>query len=130
MFKRVIFTVLAVLSLLAPVAMTATGSAAFDPLKGTCSAGGGVTNSDACGASKKDPISGPNGILMKASLVLATIGGVAAVIIIIVAGFSYVSSNGDPSKAANARSAIIGAVIGLVVIAAAESIVIFFVRHL
>lgn len=42
--------------------------------------------------------------------------GVAAVIVIIVAGFFFVSSHGDPALVTRAKSAITGAVIGLVVI--------------
>jgi Ni,Fe-hydrogenase I cytochrome b subunit len=42
--------------------------------------------------------------------------GAIAVIIIIVAGFFFVTSHGDPSLVTRAKNAIIGAVIGLVVI--------------
>lgn len=42
--------------------------------------------------------------------------GVAAVIVIIVAGFFFVTSHGDPNLVTRAKNAIIGAVIGLVVI--------------
>lgn len=42
--------------------------------------------------------------------------GVAAVIVIIVAGFFFVSSHGDPALVTRAKSAIMGAVIGLAVI--------------
>lgn len=42
--------------------------------------------------------------------------GVSAVIVIIVAGFFFVTSHGDPSLVTRAKNAIVGAVIGLVVI--------------
>lgn len=42
--------------------------------------------------------------------------GVAAVIVIIVAGFFFVTSHGDPNLVSRAKQAIMGAVIGLVVI--------------
>lgn len=42
--------------------------------------------------------------------------GVAAVIVIIVAGFFFTTSHGDPSLVTRAKSAITGAVIGLVVV--------------
>jgi len=48
--------------------------------------------------------------------------GVAAVIVIVVAGFFFVSSHGDPALVTRAKSAIMGAVIGLAVIFLAFSI--------
>lgn len=48
--------------------------------------------------------------------------GVAAVIVIIVAGFFFVTSHGDPNLVSRAKQAIIGAVIGLVVILLAFAI--------
>jgi Ni,Fe-hydrogenase I cytochrome b subunit len=40
--------------------------------------------------------------------------GVVAVIVIVVAGFMYTTSGGDPSKLTRAKNAILGAVIGLI----------------
>ena len=57
------------------------------------------------------------------------VGGIA-VLIIVIAGFQYITSSGDPQKAANARSAIIYALIGLSVAASAEAIVVFIVGKL
>lgn len=48
--------------------------------------------------------------------------GVCAVIVIIVAGFFYVTSHGDPSLISRAKQAITGAIIGLVVILLAFTI--------
>jgi len=42
--------------------------------------------------------------------------GVIAVIVIIIAGFFFVSSHGDPALVTRAKSAIMGSVIGLAVI--------------
>ena len=47
---------------------------------------------------------------------------VIAVIVIVVAGFMYTTSGGDPSKVTRAKNAILGAVIGLVVVLCAFSI--------
>lgn len=48
--------------------------------------------------------------------------GTVAVIIIVVAGFMYTTSGGDPAKLTRAKNAILGAVIGLVVILSAFGI--------
>jgi len=44
------------------------------------------------------------------------VAGVIAVIVIIVAGFMYVTSGGDAAKVVKAKNAILYAVIGLVII--------------
>lgn len=51
--------------------------------------------------------------------------GAVAVLMIVIAGLKYVTSAGNPQSAGKARSTILYALIGLVVIAAAEAIVSF-----
>lgn len=101
-----------------------------NPLSCACGAGGGVANTSTCKADTSDPITGSHGVIKKVSLVIAFIAGIVAVIIIIIAGFMYVTGGGDPQKVSSARSAIIGAVVGLIIVAASESIVIFVINKL
>lgn len=54
--------------------------------------------------------------------------GAIAVVVLLLASLKYVISRGDPSEVAKAKNAIIYAVIGLVVIAFAFSIVSFVVE--
>jgi hypothetical protein len=56
---------------------------------------------------------------------MALSGGVVAVFYVILGGFYYVTSSGDAQKAANARNTILYALIGLVIIIFAESIILF-----
>ncbi|HSX08472.1 MAG TPA: hypothetical protein VLG11_06300 [Candidatus Saccharimonadales bacterium] len=56
---------------------------------------------------------------------LSIIVGLLAVIMLIYGGLKYITSGGDSSKAASARSAIVYAVIGLVIVALAQVIVQF-----
>lgn len=58
--------------------------------------------------------------------VIFQIAGVVAVIVIVVAGISYIVSAGDPQKTAKAKDAILYACIGLVV-AILANIIVFFV---
>lgn len=51
--------------------------------------------------------------------------GIAAVIMLIVGGFKYITSAGDSGKASSAKNTIIYAVVGLVVVALAQFIVKF-----
>ncbi len=65
------------------------------------------------------------------STVLKIVFGVAgsvALLMIVISGFRYVVAAGDPAKMAQAKQAILYAVIGLVVALAAFSIVTFVVR--
>ncbi len=56
------------------------------------------------------------------------ISGAIAVLIIVLAGFRYIISQGNPSEVATARNAILYALIGLVVIICAFAIVNFVVK--
>lgn len=56
-----------------------------------------------------------------------TWAGIVCVIVIIVAGFYYVTSNGNAQTIAKAKNAIMGAVIGLVVIILAFAITNFVI---
>jgi hypothetical protein len=73
--------------------------------------------------SPTNPLIGPNGLLLKVSAIIALIAGAAAIIVILISGLSFITSGGDPAKAQKARGALIGAIVGLVVIVLAESII-------
>ena len=124
--RRLLATVAALLCLIAPAS-----AAAYNPLHDACS-NTQASDATACnvGNGSKDPIGGPNGALKRVSLVIAVVAGIAAVIIIVIGGLEYVMSGGDAQKTASARSAIIGAAVGLVIIVAAESILLFVVSKL
>lgn len=49
-------------------------------------------------------------------------GGVIAIIVILVAGYLFVTSNGNPQQVTRARNAVIGAAVGLIVILSAFTI--------
>ena len=55
--------------------------------------------------------------------VLSLAVGIVAVIMIIVAGFKYITSGGDTSKVTSAKNALIYAIIGLIIVALAQFIV-------
>jgi hypothetical protein len=79
----------------------------------------GKTNSD------ENPLTGPNGTIRRVTGLLARIAGVAAVIVIMVGGFMYITANGESNKISEAKNVIIYAVVGLVVIVLAQYIIIF-----
>lgn len=61
--------------------------------------------------------------------ILSIVVGVAAVIMIIIGGFKYVTSGGDSNNVSSAKSTIMYAVIGLVIVAMAQFIVRYVVNE-
>jgi hypothetical protein len=71
------------------------------------------------------PSGSVNGTIKAVINVLSVITGAAAVIMIIIGGFRYVTSGGNPETTKGARNTIIYAVIGIVVVAVSQLIVHF-----
>jgi hypothetical protein len=88
---------------------------------------GGAGSSAVCTASGGNNLSGPNGIIIKVSNIFAFIGGVAAVIVIMVGGFVYITSAGDAGKASGGKNAVVYATVGLVVIVLGRAIIGFVI---
>ena len=109
--------------------------AAFDPFGGN---GGACTQTNAEGNKSpvcatdgtNNPITGPDGVINKIANIFALVTGVAAVILIILGGFEYVRSGGDSSKISKAKNIILFAIIGLVIVVLARSIVALMINKL
>lgn len=56
--------------------------------------------------------------------------GAIALLIIVVSGFRYITSAGDPQKAGTARSGIIYALVGLVIAISAQAIMAFVIARI
>ncbi len=56
---------------------------------------------------------------------ITLIAGVIIVIMIIYAGYSYIVSDGDPAKVKAAKSTLVNAIIGLVIVILARTIIYF-----
>lgn len=82
---------------------------------------------DGSGSSADDRVSG---ITEKVINVFSFIVGVAAVIMIMIGGFRYVTSNGDSGSITAAKNTILYAVIGLVIVAMAQLIVRFVIGRI
>lgn len=83
----------------------------------------GASGSSICHANGSNNLSGPNGIIIKVANIFAFVGGVAAVIVIMIGGFMYVTASGDAGKANSGRNAVVYAAIGLVVIVLGRAII-------
>ncbi|KKW02981.1 MAG: hypothetical protein UY35_C0009G0024 [Candidatus Saccharibacteria bacterium GW2011_GWC2_48_9] len=84
-------------------------------------------SSSAFCASKKDSVSGTNGFAKIVTNILLFLVGTAAVIMIILGGIKYTTSNGDPSQIKSAKDTILYSVVGLIVAIMAWGIVTFVI---
>lgn len=85
---------------------------------------------DRVGSADPSPLTGTNGVLYRASQIVAAVAGIVAVIMLIIAGFRYINSAGDAQKAGEAKKTIIGAIVGLIIIIAAQSIITLVVKEI
>ena len=69
-----------------------------------------------------------NSIITNVVNIMSMIVGILAVIMIIYAGFRYVSSGGDSSGISGAKNTLIYAIVGLIVVAMAQFIVQFVLK--
>lgn len=120
-------TMAVTLGLLAPGALVAApvAYAIGDESRNAACEGIGLTGADCDGGGADKSL---NGLFSTIVNILSVVVGVAAVIMIIVGGFKYVTSGGDANKATSARNTIIYAIIGLIIVALARIIINFVVK--
>lgn len=85
----------------------------------------GINLDQGTNACTTDVTSGLNGLVATIVNILSIIVGVAAVIMIIVGGFRYVTSGGDSNNTSGAKNTIIYALVGLVIAILAQVLVQF-----
>jgi hypothetical protein len=89
----------------------------------------GTGASEACTTDDTNNISGSDGIVLRAANLIAILGGIAAVIMIILGGFNMITGGGDSSKVGTAKKTIVYAVVGIIVISLSRLIVGFIVTR-
>jgi cytochrome bd-type quinol oxidase subunit 2 len=111
------------------VILPAKSSLAFNLFGGTCNGssvqGGTNDKSAVCTDSTKNPDAKDNvavNTIRTAANIIASITGVAAVIMVIVGGFTYVTAGGNTEQTATARRRITSALIGAAIVALAWTI--------
>lgn len=103
---------------------------AADVLNGIHCTGAAASSAVCEGKTRTDPVSGKNGLLLKVVRIIGMAAGVAAVIMIIIAGMQYLLSDGDATKATNARNTLLYAVVGLMVVVLAAGILSFVINKI
>lgn len=121
------FTVVALL--LVVVAVPAEAFAVYSPL-GNVDCSGRAADSAICEQTAGDPLTGPEGIILKIARIVAIIAGLAAIIFIVLAGIRYITSAGEPAEVTKAKKTIIFALAGLVVIFLAQAIISFVIGRI
>lgn len=127
--KKLLITLAIALGLLAPVAvavptMAATGDASqTSAQEEACKGIGGTYSNNTCtvGNSNVEPTS----IVKTVIEIFSWVVGAVAVVMVIFGGFRYVTSGGDNAKVTSAKNTILYALIGLIVVALSQVIVIF-----
>jgi hypothetical protein len=135
MFKNLRNTIVALLSAATLVAVpVAVPTVAFADIQDCLSAGTDVNNpqldqavqgSNCSPSDTTQASTSINNIIKTVVNIFSIIVGIVAVIMIIIGGFKYITSGGDSNNISSAKSTIIYAIIGLVVVALAQFIVQF-----
>ena len=102
----------------------------YNPLDSACTDDVRGISPNCPATTTKNPLTGPDGILMKITRIIAIIAGVSAILVIIISGIKYMLAGGDAKKASEARNGLIGALIGLVIISLAGLIIMFVVTRI
>lgn len=110
-------------------------ASAYNPLDEACKNIEGANNpedSAACRDSKStnNPVTGKDGVILRVTTIIASIAGIVAVIMIIIAGAKMITSGGDANAVKESRGKLLHAVIGLVIIVLAQSIVALVITKL
>ncbi len=112
-------------AILAPLAIPTATAAAACPgpgsSKGQVLEGVGQTGSDCSDA-------GITSTLELVVEILSLVAGIAAIIMVIVAGFKYITSNGDAGKVGSAKTTLIYALVGIAIAALAQILVHFVIN--
>ena len=126
--KSLIISLVAVTPMLAPVMVPAVVHAQeFNP-SGGLSCGSDINLSEAGNCPTPDGAGATETVNKNVRLALnlfSSVVGIIAVVMIIIGGVRYITSNGDSGNVNNAKNTILYAIIGLVVVALAQIIVRF-----
>ena len=122
--KRFLATLLIVLGLGTTFAFAGAPSSVSAAAKDeVCQGVGAVSGAKGCATADGQPTIDT---LVKSVLkILSWVVGVISIIMIVIAGFLYVTSNGDAGKIGTAKNTLIYAIVGIVIVAFAQAIVQF-----
>jgi hypothetical protein len=124
--KSLLFTLLASLGLLVPLAVPAVVSAQDVNIQQGLCVGSQLSADGTCDDTTQSTAkTGVTTAIKNAINIFSIVVGVIAVIMIIIGGVKYITSGGDAGNVTGAKNTILYAIIGLVVVALSQVIVQF-----
>jgi len=122
-----IFTTLRILMILilGSIIVAPLTVGALTPKEAACSGAGLAAGSGNSGCTSAPGSPTPDSLVKKGLNLFSAIIGIVAVVMIMVGGLKYITSQGDATATASAKNTILYASIGLVVVALAQIIVKF-----
>jgi ABC-type Zn uptake system ZnuABC Zn-binding protein ZnuA len=120
--KRYLLILTALASIFLAPLLTVGTAAAQASDQAACKGLGGTWKDGGCSVGDQPSIETTISVLIS---VMSAIAGIASVIMIIISGFRFITANGDPGSVAAARRTLMYALVGVVVVAASQSIVWF-----
>ena len=129
--KRILLSIAVALGFSAPALVPAIAHAGEGPdIQGglNCGAEFSFDAGGGC-AVNEDAGTQVDSLIVTAMNILSIVVGIVAVIMIIVGGFKYITSNGDSGAVSSAKNTILYAIVGLVIVALAHVVVRFVLRE-
>jgi hypothetical protein len=117
---RLLLPALLAVCFVLPAAPVLAAPFPFDKVNCASSAG---QESAICKSTGGDPLTGSAGIIHTATKIIAGLAGAAAVIIMVLAGIRYITSDGDAEQVSRAKKTIIFSAVGLIVIILGQAII-------
>lgn len=114
-----------IFSMAVPVGVAAQPSVGYVAATGIQEACDGISQLNSGQSCKTTGDAKVNNTVKTLINLLSVVVGAVAVVFIIVAGFKYITSNGDANKVSAAKTALIAALVGLFVVAIAQALVYF-----
>jgi hypothetical protein len=121
--KRILLIALLVLGIGTTVVLTQDHSVLAAAKDDICGGVGAVSGGAGCAPTENSP--SVDGLIKTIVTVLSWVVGVVSIIMIMIAGFQYVTSSGDSGKIGTAKSTLTYAIVGIVIVAFAQAIVQF-----
>lgn len=127
--KTILLSTIAATALLVPVAAPMTVYAANGTLTENLCSGTDLTLSGGGSCQDSNAESKVNSTITLALNIFSSIVGIIAVVMIIVGGVKYITSQGESANVTSAKNTILYALVGLVVVALAQVIVRFVLNR-
>jgi phosphotransferase system glucose/maltose/N-acetylglucosamine-specific IIC component len=130
--KKLLASIFVSLSMLLPIAVAGSASAAVNIVP-QCGSTLNSTNTSFCSdvtSAKRGTASDPVINIIRVVIeIISYITGIAAMILIIISAIKFVTSGGDSQKVSSARGSLINALIGIVITIVAQAIVVFVLNN-